>query len=142
MKLSIALVAALGVLGFACGSDNLRGDGDELVLATATDTPCGKYAGSANPDGTPQGFAWYKVLSCSTNTALVILQPPTTDTYWWVVDYTRNAAVSTSASSTCYPPSSFSVQNMGACPACSGSWVQRSFSCTTATTSKACSSVG
>ncbi len=30
MKHSIAFVAALGVLGFACGSDNLRGDGDEL----------------------------------------------------------------------------------------------------------------
>ncbi len=112
------------------------------VAASYDNTVCGKYAGNNNADGTPYGFAWYKVMVCSTNSALVILQPPTTNTYWWVVNYSINAVVGGSASTTCYPPESFSVQNLGDCPTCSGgTWVQRAFSSTSGT-SKACSQVG
>jgi hypothetical protein len=133
---SLLLVSLGALLLGLCSGAQLRSD----ELALVADTACGKYPGSANADGTPQGFAWHKVLVCSTNSALMILQPPTTNTYWWVINYSLNAAISSSSSSLCYPPSTFSVQNQGACPDCSGSWVQKSL-CTTGT-SKTCTSTG
>jgi hypothetical protein len=132
---SLLLVSLGALLLGLCSGAQLRSE----LLGLVADTPCGLYPGDANDDGTPNGYEWYKVMVCSTNSALVILQPPTTNTYWWVVNYSKNAAVGGSASTTCYPPESFSVQNRGACPTCSGgSWVQRAFSCNSGT-STACS---
>jgi hypothetical protein len=140
---SLLLVSLGALLLGLCSGAQLRSESLGLVARTPRGAPCGRGPGRAKWDGTPRNILnieatddFYSVLSCSTNTTLVILQLPSTNMFWWVVDsFTSKArakgadqaVLSTlpASSSTCYPSSFFTVQNEGACPACSGSWVQR-----------------
>jgi hypothetical protein len=63
---SLLLVSLGALLLRLCSGAQLRSE----LLGLVADTACGKYPGSANADGTPSGNAWFKVMVCSTNSAL------------------------------------------------------------------------
>jgi hypothetical protein len=109
------------------------GESKECVPPDTYNTTCGSGPGAIDwypPRPDPYPGSWLKMLVCSSNSKLMILQRPHDSRDYWVVNSLRNATISNmtpAGEGMCYSPDSFSVMN-APCPDCSGSWVQRDFS--------------
>jgi hypothetical protein len=131
--LTVLLLSACAALLGLCSGAELRGEVLGLAAKTESAAGCGLYPGTGvDGNGHPQGFMVYRVLVCSKNESLVIVQsPPPRDTdeatNFWVVNEVVNGCElwPNPSQNRCYPKECFSVQRKAPCPPCFGEWVPR-----------------
>jgi hypothetical protein len=133
--LTVLLLSACAALLGLCSGAELRGEVLRLA-AQPSAAVCGEWAAPANwvdGNGHPVGFQAFKVLECTKNESLVIVQSPQESDdpamYFWVVNEVVNGCkllhMENTVNNNCYIKECFSVQREAPCPPCFGKWKQR-----------------